>query len=207
MFARLIIAVLALVGLITVAAGTAFLAGGISARSEPGILEKALAPRLRAFAIPASARNRQNPVPASPEVLEEGMAHWADHCATCHANNGDGQTELGRGLYPRVPDMRKPETQELSDGTLFYIIEHGVKLTGMPAWGTGTPDGEAASWHLVHFIRKLPSLSDADVERMKAMNPKSPDEWRAAEEMRRFVEGKGPAPRPAAKPRHSHDHK
>jgi mono/diheme cytochrome c family protein len=206
MFARLIIAVLAFVGLITVAAGTAFLAGGISARSEPGTLEKALAPRLRAFAIPASARNRLNPVPASAEVFEEGMAHWADHCATCHANNGDGQTELGRGLYPRVPDMRKPETQKLSDGTLFHIIEHGVRLTGMPAWGTGSPDGEAASWHLVHFIRKLPSLTNADLERMKAMNPKSPDEWRAAEEMRSFIEGKGPVPRPAAK-RHSHDHK
>jgi hypothetical protein len=94
--------------------------------------------------------------------------------------------------------MRKPDTQSLSDGELFYIIENGVRLTGMPAWGTGTPEGAEASWALVHFIRHLPDLTEAELEQMKAMNPKSADQWREEEEARRFLEGGEPSPKPSS---------
>ncbi len=129
-------------------------------------------------------------MPDSPEVVAEALAHFADHCASCHANDGSGKTTMGQGLYPRAPDLRLPATQQLSDGTLFYIIENGVKLTGMPAWATGTAEGEAASWRLVRFIRHLPSLSEAELQRMESLNPKSADEWRQAEEERKFLEGR-----------------
>src|SRR5579872_2301945 len=132
---RLFVAILVLVGLGALAVGAMVLAGGISAQPEPGRLEAALALRLRAIAIPSSAKNTPNPVPPSPAAVKAGMDHYADHCAICHANDGSGDTEMGRHLYPRVPDMRKPATQDLTDGELFYIIENGVKLTGMPAWG------------------------------------------------------------------------
>ena len=92
-------------------------------------------------------------------------------------------------MYPRAPNLRLAGTQQLSDGTLFYIIENGVKLTGMPAWGTGTAAGEAASWHLVHFIRHLSVLTEAERQQMEALNPKSADEWREVEEEKRFLEG------------------
>jgi len=185
-----------------VAGALAFLSSGISARPEPSAVEAAVAGRLRALAIPSSAKNLRNPVSLDDEVIEAGMAHWADHCALCHANNGDGQTEIGRGLYPRAPDMRLPATQELSDGTLFYIIENGVQLTGMPAWGTGTPEGEQESWKLVHFIRQLPKLTPEQIERMEAMNPRSPESSSEEEEIRRFLEGEGAAPKPGTKPKH-----
>ena len=96
--------------------------------------------------------------------------------------------------------MRLPATQNLSDGTLFHIIEEGVKLTGMPAWGTGTPEGEEASWKLVHFIRHLPNLTPEEIEKMEGMNPKSPVDLSEEEEIRRFLEGEGKAPKPGAKP-------
>lgn len=144
---------------------------------------------LRALAIPSAAARRENPVPASADVIAKGLAHFADHCASCHANDGSGTTALGKGLYPRAPDLRLPGTQQLSDGTLFYIIENGVKLTGMPAWGTGTSEGEAASWHLVRFIRHLPALSEAELQHMEALNPRSAEEWRELEEERKFLEG------------------
>jgi hypothetical protein len=100
--------------------------------------------------------------------------------------------------------MRRAETQNLSDGELFYIIENGVKLTGMPAWGTGTSDGERSSWHLVHFIRRLPNLTEAELVDMGELNPKSAAEWRAWEEEQRFLSGEIPlAP---TKPS-THDHK
>jgi hypothetical protein len=78
-----------------------------------------------------------------------------------------------------------------------------VKLTGMPAWGTGTPDGEVASWHLVHFIRQLPRLTEQDLADMAELNPRSPAEWRELEEERKFLAGEREAP-PPAQPSHSH---
>src|SRR5687767_6866489 len=109
-------------------AGLAFIAGvvwfalqGVSAKSEPGAMEISVSRAARHALIPASARGRQNPEASTPEVLRLGMEHWADHCASCHANDGSGETEIGRNLYPRAPDMRQPDTQQLSDGELFYI--------------------------------------------------------------------------------------
>ena len=69
------------------------------------------------------------------EVLADARAHWADHCAVCHANNGSGDTMYGKTMYPRPPDMRQKDTQEMSDGELYYTIKNGVRLSGMPAFG------------------------------------------------------------------------
>lgn len=112
----------------------------------------------------------KNPVAVSEEMLGGAMAHWADHCAICHANDGSGRTTMGRNMYPRPPDMRSPRTQQKSDGELYYVINQGVRLTGMPAWGT-PGDDDRESWERVAFIRKLPTLTPSELESMKAMNP------------------------------------
>jgi mono/diheme cytochrome c family protein len=122
-------------------------------------------------------------------VLAEAMVHYADHCASCHANDGSGDTALGNGLYPKPPDLRERPTQELTDGEIFYIIHNGVRLTGMPAFGQGPADEDTDSWKLVHFIRHLPSLTPDDLARMKAMNPKSRHEMEEEEAIRRFLAG------------------
>jgi len=173
---RLIVALLALCGAGALAFAAWFAAQGISAKTPPGRLETAIAPKLRVMAIPRAARDAANPVPASAEVVKAGMEHFADHCAICHANDGSGDTEMGHNLYPRVPDMRLAATQNLSDGELFYIIENGVKLTGMPAWGGDKEHADTASWHLVHFIRHLPKLTEAEIKEMKRLNPKGIEE-------------------------------
>ena len=201
---RILIGFLAIVGLCALIGGAWFAAGGISARRAPGRIEAAIAPRLRSLAIPSAARQRRNPVPPSAETAAAGLEHFADHCASCHANDGSGDTAMGRGLYPRAPDMRLPATQNLTDGELFYIIEHGVRLTGMPAWGDGTPESELASWHLVEFVRRLPKLTPEEIQRMEALNPKSPAEFRAEEDARKAME-KGEPPKPP--PPHAHTHK
>jgi mono/diheme cytochrome c family protein len=106
----------------------------------------AAARRVGSLAIPRSARERKNPVELTDQSLRSGMAHFADHCAGCHGDEGRVDTTMGRGLYPRSPDMRKDATQALSDGELFYIIENGVRLTGMPAWGTGATTVAVMNW-------------------------------------------------------------
>ena len=176
---------------------------GFSARSEPGRLEESVARFARRLAIPAAARDRQNSVPRSLEAIRDGLEHFADHCAICHGNDGSGQTDIGQGLYPKAPDMRLPATQELTDGELFYLIENGIPLTGMPAWGTGTPEGEEASWRLVRFTRHLLELSAEEVAEMEALNPKSPEEWRQQMEIEEFLRG-GEAPADPPQPSHRH---
>jgi mono/diheme cytochrome c family protein len=195
---------LALVGLATAAGAIWFAAQGSGTRTPPGAIETTVARAARHASIPAAARQRQSPEPPSPQSIRAGLEHWADHCAACHANDGGGDTEMGRGLYPRAPDMRLPATQQLSDGELFHIIENGVKLTGMPAWGTGTPDGELASWHLVHFIRHLPKLTEDELADMTTLNPRSLEEWQAYDEERRFLAGGTAAPPVKPGPKHEH---
>ena len=202
-FLRALLVLLVLLGVIVGAVAYSVVRRGLSTRTEPSRVEELVARSMRRLATPSSVRSMANPVQPTPELLEEALVHFADHCAICHANNGSGETAIGRGLYPRAPDMRQAPTQSLSDGELFSIIENGIRLTGMPAWGTGTAEGERASWALVHFIRRLPKLTDEEIGRMEALNPKTADEWRQEEEIRRFLAGEDVAPSTA--PSHEHD--
>jgi mono/diheme cytochrome c family protein len=177
-------------------AGLALMSGrGFSARAEPSRLEASLARSLRGVMVPRTVRDLRNPVEATTGLMKDALAHFADHCATCHGNDGRGATTIGKGLYPKAPDMQSADTQSLTDGELFYIIEEGIRFTGMPGWATGTPDGARASWGLVHFIRRLPQLSAADLEQMRSLNPRSLADLREEDEIRQFLEepaGAGP---------------
>jgi mono/diheme cytochrome c family protein len=178
----IIIVSVALVGLV-VAVAASLLHGGLSARATPNRLEIMVARNVRHLAIPSNARLAQNPLLDSPEDLRDARLHFADHCAICHANDGGGQTMIGSGLYPKPPDLRLPETQNLTDGELFWIIENGVRFTGMPAFSNGGEHGGMqGSWKLVHFIRHLPHLTVAERIEMEHYNPKGPDD--RAEEQR-----------------------
>src|SRR5215471_11614254 len=91
-------------------------AHGFSASGQPTMLETWVARWARSAALPADARTRANPVTDTPEVLADARAHWADHCATCHANDGSGATFMGRHTYPPAPDMRLPTRDPADDG-------------------------------------------------------------------------------------------
>ena len=163
---------------------------GLSARQEPSRAEAFLARRLRSFAIPSNVRSATNPVAFSPEILSEARAHFADHCATCHANDGSGDTSIGKGLYPRPPDMRQAATQNLSDGEIYWAIHNGVRFTGMPAFGEDKPDTpDEDSWKLVHFVRHLPKITEEELLSMKNLNPKSSADIEEEEQIRRFLAG------------------
>jgi mono/diheme cytochrome c family protein len=154
---------------------------GFSAKGEPHPFEVALVRRIRHLAIPSKIRTMTNPVPLSPTVVAESLEHFADHCATCHANDGSGQTPIGRNVYPKAPDLRLKETQSMSDGELFFTIHSGVRFTAMPAWGEGDIEKDIGSWKLVHFIRHLPQLTQEELDRMKALNRKTKHQQEEAE--------------------------
>ena len=162
---------------------------GFSAKTEPHALEVLMARQIRRLAIPIEKRNAANPVPLNADVLKEGRAHFADHCAVCHSNDGSGQTPVGKNVYPKAPDLRLTDTQALSDGELFWVIHNGIRFTAMPAWGSGDPEKDIDSWKLVHFIRHLPQLMQEELDEMKTLNPKTPKERLEEEAFDQFLQG------------------
>lgn len=95
---------------------------------------------------------------------------------------------MGRNMYPPPPDMRLSATQQRSDGELYFMIQNGIRLTGMPAWGEAGPD-DKASWELVHFIRHLPRITFEEEKAMEKLNPKSRAEFAQEDAMERFLKG------------------
>ena len=189
------------VGLFILGLGIALslLHDGLSSLAKPTKLETVVARNARHLAIPSTARALQIPLLPSPEDLREARLHFADHCAICHANDGSGDSLFGNGLYPKPPDLRRPQTQDLTDGEIFWIIENGVRFTGMPAFPTPDNHGEGANhngavetWKLVHFIRHLPHLSPAERLEMENYNPKGPEERREEEQENEFLNGTTP---------------
>src|SRR5580765_7345153 len=132
---------------------------GFRARSTPAASEAYLARKFRNFAIPASERRSKNVLDATADNLQQARELFVAHCSSCHGLDGSARTQLGESLYPRVPDLRRAQTQSLSDGELHYIIENGVQLTGMPAFTDPHEDSRRGAWLLVLHVRSLASPS------------------------------------------------
>ncbi len=167
---RTILQIIGGVAVLALLAGALYLGffipgSGFSAKEDPSQLEELIARRARSLATPAGTKEMKNPYPDTPESLAAARAHWVDHCATCHALDGSGQTSIGQNLYPKAPDMRASTTQDLTDGELYSIIENGIRFTGMPAWG-GEHSPED-NWQLVMLIRRLPKLSPEELKEME----------------------------------------
>jgi len=177
------------------------LASNMTARATPGTSETWIATRLRSLAMPRDERRQVNPFAANESILKEAREHFADHCASCHANDGSGDTALGRNLSPRAPDMRLAATQSKSDGELYYVIHNGIRFSGMPAWGAEGKDDD--SWKLVLFIRHLPQLTTDEIKEMQKYNPKSDAERTEEQEEEDFLQGKPVGPSSAER---SHQH-
>jgi mono/diheme cytochrome c family protein len=187
----LLLVVIAVLLALGIALAALVLHDGLSASATPTKLEEFLARNARRLATPSKARAMVNPMPPTEANLRDARLHFADHCATCHGNDGSGQTLYGRGMYPKPPDMREAPTQNLSDGELFWIIEHGVRFTGMPSFAGHHSSGDD-SWKLVLFIRHLPQLAPTEREEMERNNPKAPDDRKEEQQEDNFLDQAAP---------------
>jgi len=151
-----VVLILLTIAILAVAYGTAVIRRGFSATDQPSAVETVMAQTVRKLGIPQGARNAKNPWTATPGLLQEARENFTDHCAGCHGKDGDGHSGIGPNLYPKAPDLRRAETQNLSDGEIHYIIANGVRLTGMPALGNphGSEDNNNA-WKLALFVRSI----------------------------------------------------
>ncbi len=173
---QILLIVLVLIVGVAIAVGASILHNGLSARATPTALEAFFAQHAHRLSIPSDARNMHNPMPASEENLKAARDHFADHCSSCHGNDGSGDTMYGKGLYPKPPDLRQSETQNLTDGELFWIIENGVRFTGMPAFGGGHGSARRQLETRVCSFAICRSLRTKNALDMEHMNPKGPDD-------------------------------
>jgi mono/diheme cytochrome c family protein len=190
-----LLAALAALALVACGVGVQLmLEAGFSARDEPTRVDAFIARWWRRLAVSQEDRRTRNPLPSNPEVLARGREHFAADCAICHGSDGRGSTRLGAGLYPRPPDLAGAGTQALSDGEIFWVVQNGVRLSGMPGWGQDTHESDQWTWEIVHFLRQLPRLSAKDVEALQAMRPRIPREVGDEIAAMQFL-GEPPAPR------------
>ncbi|MBM3544123.1 MAG: cytochrome c [Alphaproteobacteria bacterium] len=108
---------------------------------------------------------------ADPKRITSGAGQYAEMCSLCHLAPGMKRTEIARGLYPRAPDLKRGS--KLSPAEQFWVIKHGIKLTGMPAWGL-THDDDVL-WDVVAFLRKLPELTPEQYRSLVDSAPKTHD--------------------------------
>ena len=197
--AKIVVVTVFVVVLVEVVAVEVFVrAHKFSAKEKPSWLESTFAQHARNISVPADARALKNPRSVTEEVMTEAREHWTEHCSICHGIDGQSDTVMGSRMYPPAPNMNEGQTQQKSDGELFYIISNGVRLTGMPAWeGEDSPE---EIWDLVSFIRHLPQLSPDELKQMKEMLGEE-----AAESPTKKKEEKAHMDKPRTKP-HKHTH-
>lgn len=172
--AKITLAVVVIAVIAATVYGWTIIRQGFSARAQPSKVEELIARTMRKLATTAEIKKMPNPQQATAANIRDGLEHFADHCAVCHANNGNGDTVYGRGMYPKPPDMRAPATQKLSDGEIYSIIQNGIRLTGMPAFGEPGRTDDKSTWNLVLFVRHLPKLTPEQEADMKRLNPAPP---------------------------------
>jgi len=100
--------------------------------------------------------------------ISTGAGLYAEMCSGCHLAPGMKRTEISRGLYPRAPELRRQT--DLSPAEQFWIVKHGVKMSGMAAWGVTHDD--TLLWDVVAFVRKLPELTPEQYETLVKNAPK-----------------------------------
>ena len=122
-----------------------------------------------------AARARAVPVPSDlgdPRRIAAGAAEYGEMCSSCHLAPGMEKTEISQGLYPRAPELSRGI--DLTPAEEFWVLKHGIKMTGMPAWGPTHDD--TLLWDIVAFVRKLPTLSPEQYRDAVKSAPKDHDE-------------------------------
>lgn len=152
---RIVWTVIVLVAVLIVIALMRF---NLSALQDPGPVETAFSNRAKRFFIGRASRHGIPPRPQDTKTsVENGGEHYGLQCSVCHADDGRGQRVPGQWEYPRAADLTSKQVQGYSDQELFWIIQNGIRFTGMPAFAkVETPDH---IWDLVNYVRTLPRNS------------------------------------------------
>ena len=132
---------------------------GCTANKPPSQGETSLANAAKDVTIPLEAGKMTNPLLETDEVVSQGHEVFLGSCAQCHGADARGDSDLGRNMAPPAMDLSSAHVQHWNDAELFWIIQNGVRLTGMPSWKSSISDND--TWKLARFIHKVPQLDAA----------------------------------------------
>src|SRR5271169_5540847 len=132
---------------------------GCTAGKQPSQEETGLANAAKDVTIPLEAGKMKNPLPETEEVVSQGQEVFLGSCVQCHGPEARGDTTVGRNMNPPAMDLTSAHVQHWSDAELFWIIQNGVRLTGMPSWKSSISDSD--TWKLARFIHNLPRAGAA----------------------------------------------
>jgi len=141
-----------------------FSSSACTANKKPSQLETTLANAAKEVVISIAAKELKNPLPKTPAVISQGQAVYLQSCAICHGTDGRGHAALGQAMYPPAMDLTSPHVQQWKDAELFWIIQNGVRLTGMPAWNRSISADD--TWKLVIFIQHLPEVKPIEEKKI-----------------------------------------
>lgn len=153
--------------MIALALAALFFAAGCSAHGKPSAIETKIANAAKDVLIPIEAERATNPTPDTPQTLAEGRQVFLAHCALCHSSDGHSQNPLGLAMYPPAMDLTSPHVQAWKDQELYWIVQNGIRLTGMPSWqGQITPQ---QTWQLARYIHALPQMTPQRIAQLDAL--------------------------------------
>jgi mono/diheme cytochrome c family protein len=150
---------LALSGTISVAANSY---GTIDARADSVLNAVSLA------SIRRHASRASNPLAGDRAAIGEGLLGFRESCLSCHGAGRIPPAEFAAGLNPGAPALDSKEIQSMSDGELFWVVSHGIRATGMPAF-SGTKD-EKQIWQILSFARRLPKLTEEETRLLRVLD-------------------------------------
>jgi thiosulfate dehydrogenase len=127
----------------------------LRADQQPSALERKVAMSAMDASTDRHAPDQKNPVPYSEDNLVAGARLYWNNCAGCHGSPANQETQLGHSLYPPAPQFFK-DAPDMPDHENFYIIEHGVRWTGMPSWDRTLSDQQM--WQLTTFLSSIGKL-------------------------------------------------
>ncbi|MCL6713192.1 cytochrome c [Pseudomonas sp. R2.Fl] len=155
-----------MLGTVVVAGAAVVYSGGYNVAADAPHTRPvyALLETARKRSIAVRAADLQPPADLSdPARIRQGAGNYDAMCTGCHLSPGSGPTELSRGLYPAPPDLTRAAP---SSAEAFWVIKHGIKASGMPAWGTSM--GDEYIWNMAAFLQELPKLDRAQYQALVA---------------------------------------
>lgn len=166
-FIGVIIALLAVAGCIYVILGHGMIPAGADAGPVP--LEKWAARRSLHATISQEAPKTPNPVQPTDANLIAGIQLYGEHCAICHGTaEGDASASpVAKGEYPKPPQLGTHGVEDDQEGETYWKINHGIRWTGMPAWGSTL--SEQQMWTLTLFLKHMDKLSPAAQQAWQAV--------------------------------------
>lgn len=152
----LLISVMVVTGITVLAA--VFVSAGfynVAADEEHSSLVFRLLATARDRSVAVRAEKIDVPELVDPDQVRRGAGNYDSMCVGCHLKPGAEETEMSRGLYPKPPELARSMSPDPARS--FWVIKHGIKATGMPAWGKSMED--AYIWDMVAFLKQLPQMS------------------------------------------------